>query len=300
MRPRTSIAVACLLLSAACSEKAVTAPAASVPAPAAPASGPGAAAPKSAPVSDAKASAMLMQAVYGDKYRPASGDALVELPRSANGKERAMFVVSPVAHTVLPGGDTVLVANAEIAGADGKAESGHASPGSVNVYLLRQSEGRWQVAKRHENIAALGSHGKMGTVQWTTVADGKPGMAVSHGGTWQGYTVETLALFDLSSDSMRDLAGMSIHSDSDGGCNEEEYGDCWSVTGKWSLQPSKTGAPYHDLVIHFEGSRSTRAQEEDGQPKLPRITNKINASARYAYDGKNYQLVEGSNPVPEV
>ena len=305
---RTLIAAACLALVSACSDKVVATPppvvAAAAPVPV-PATQPveAIASPKTEPSTEERFNASLLAEVHGDKYRAATRDALVDLPDPDDRKAVRRFVVSPVASTVLASGETVLVANAEVAGDDGTAQSSHASGGLLNVYLMQRDEnGKWQVRKRHENVTQLGSHGKLGSVEWTTVGAGKPGMAITNGGTWQGYTIQNLALFDLTADTMHDLAGpgISIHSDSNGGCNEEEYGKCWSVTGKWSLKEPKSESPYHDIVVAFDGQSTTRDEEKAGQPKLPRVVKKITGTARYAYDGKVYKLVEGANVVPEV
>lgn len=300
---RTLIAAACLAFTAACSEKVSPPPAAPlaaapIPAPR-PAAGP---APATTPSAEDKAAAILMRAVYGENYRAVSGDALAELPNPDDRSSPMNFVVSPVAHTVLPTGETVLVANAEFAAEDGTAQSAHANGGLLNVYLMRQEEGQWKILKRHENVATLGSHGQLGTVQWVTLAKDKPGLAVLSGGTWQGYTVENLAVFDLTANIMRELTGehISIHSDSDGGCDPEGEGECWSVTGKWRFEPAKAAADYDDIVIDFSGQTSKGAAASKGQPATPRVENKVTGKARYAYDGKAYKLVEGANPVPGV
>lgn len=302
---RTLIAAACLALTAACSDKVVTAPTVTVaetqsPAPAAQSLAESATA--GAPSAGDKAAAILMQAVYGDSYRTATGDALAALPNPDDRTAPMNFVVSPVAHSVLPSGDTVLVANAEFAAEDGTAQSSHANGGLLNVYLMRQEGGQWKVLKRHESVATLGSHGNLGTVQWVTLAEDKPGLAVLNGGTWQGYTVENLALFDLTADSMKELTvqHIPIHSDSDGGCDPEGDAQCWSVTGKWRFEPARAAADYDDIVIDFSGQTSKGDPAGEGKPAGARVQNKVSGTARYAYDGKTYKLVEGANLVPEV
>lgn len=300
---RTLIAAACLALTAACSEKVVTAPVVPLAEAAVPAAQPVAEpTPAAKPSAEDKAAALLMQAVYGASYRPATGDALAALPNPDDRTSPMHFVVSHVAHTVLPSGETVLVANAEFAAEDGTAQSAHANGGLLNVYLLRQESGRWNILKRHENVATLGSHGQLGTVHWVTLAKDKPGLAVLNGGTWQGYTVTNLAVFDLAAENMKELTGeqIQIHSDSDGGCDPEGDGECWSVTGKWRFEPARAAAAYDDIVIDFSGQTSKGGAPNKGQGAAPRVEQKVSGTARYAYDGKTYKLVEGVNPVPGV
>lgn len=299
---RLSIAITAAVLLSACSKPAPPAPPSEAAAAAAPALAvPAETKPALPPSVDDKVQAMLMKAVFSDQYREATRDALAQLPDPENSGEKAPYVVSPVAHTVLASGETVLVANAETASEDGTAMSSHASGGLLNVYLMRQADGKWEILKRHENVASLGSHGNLGTVQWVNLAKGKPGLAVLSGGTWQGYTIEVLSLFDLGADSLRDLAGdIQVHSDSEGGCDPDGEAECWNVTGKWRFEPARTASDYDELAVDFSGASSTRHKAGKGQAKPPRVTKNISGAARYAYDGKAYRLVEGVNLVPGV
>lgn len=296
---RTIICLACVALLAACSGKST---------PSAPPVQPSAAAtvvastPPHKPSTAEKIDEMLMKAVFGDQYRPVSSDALATLTDYEERGKRAQFVVRAVANTVLATGETVLVAEANYAEADGTAQASHATGGLLNVFLLRQVDGKWQILKRHENITMLGSHGFLGEVIWTKLATDKPGLAVINGGVWQGYSVRSLALFDLSADVMHDLApaGIQMHSSSDGACDPEETTECWEVNGKWRMQAAKSAAMYDDIVVDFTGEKSTLAPRVEGQAPTPRVSTPVAGTARYAYDGKRYQLVEGENLVPSV
>jgi hypothetical protein len=297
---RLATAVACLALLSACSKPVPPAPAqvavAATPAPVMAEAKP---APK--PTVDGKAEALLMKAVFGEQYREATRDALAELPDPDKRTEKMRFVVSPVAHTILATGETVLVANAETASDDGTALSSHAAGGLLNVFLMRQADGKWEILKRHENVTALGSHGNLGTVQWVNLAKGKPGLAILSGGTWQGYTIEVLSLFDLGADTMRDLAGqIQVHSNSEGGCDPDGDGQCWSVTGKWRFESARAASDYDDIVVDFSGELTSRPKAAKGKAQAPRVAEKVGGAARYAFDGKLYRLVDGVNPVPGI
>jgi hypothetical protein len=291
--------VSCILvlsLLAACSDKPAPTvqPTAAVP--------PAPAKPIAPPSTADKVDEILLRAVFGKHYRPASKNALASLPdpddRSATGE----YVVTAVANTVLKTGETVLVVNAEQANAAGEAESAHASSGLLSVYLLRQSAGQWNIIKRHENVAALGSHGQIGTVVWTMLGKDKPGLAVLNGGTWQGNSIESLALFDLGAANLRDLVaeGIAMHSDNEGACDPDGTTECWSITGKWRFAAPKAPADYDDLLIDFAGEQSQRPANAEGEPSGPRTTDKVSGAARYAYDGKQYRLVDGANLVPGI
>ncbi|MEG2962371.1 MAG: hypothetical protein RR860_06755, partial [Janthinobacterium sp.] len=212
----------CSLLGA-CSEKtapakaqeAADAPAAAVePAPADMAPPPSATAPKTDEMNTPQArerEAGMMRAVFGKDYRDDSDDALADLPDPDKHIDKLSYVVSAVSHKLLPDGRAILVANAETANTEGTAESAHASPGLLNVFFLapkgQPGDGQWQVVKRLENIAGLGSSGQLGEVHWVTLGANKPGLAIRHGYTGQGYTITQLALFEIGDGKVTALDG---------------------------------------------------------------------------------------------
>lgn len=319
-----SLLLACSLLGA-CSDKTATPPAAPAPAPvpvAAPVAAP-AATPAETPVAaksdemktpeararDSKLEAAMMQAIFGKNYRPDSDDALADLPDPDSKEARAdklSYVVSAVSHKLLPDGRAILVANAETANTEGSAESGHASPGLLNVFYLapkgKPADEAWQVVTRLENIATLGSSGQLGEVHWVMLGAGKQGLAIRHGYTGQGYTITQLALFELGADKVTELdGGIDLHSDNEGACGPE-MDNCWLVDGNWHFAAARDGGAYDDLLIDFTGaSRKIKPGvqvKEDQEP--PRLITPMNGRARYAFDGKKYKLVEGKNIVPGV
>lgn len=320
-----SLLLACSLLGA-CSDKTATAPAAPAPVPApvaAPAATPAEAPAASAPVAakndemktpeararDSKLEAAMMLAIFGKNYRPDSDDALADLPDPDSKEAKAdklSYVVSAVSHKLLPDGRAILVANAETANTEGSAESGHSSPGLLNVFYLapkgKPGDEAWQVVTRLENIATLGSSGQLGEVHWVMLGAGKQGLAIRHGYTGQGYTITQLALFELGADKVTELdGGIDLHSDNEGACGPETQ-DCWMVDGNWHFAAARDGGAYDDLLIDFTGaSRKIKPGvkvKEDEEP--PRLVTQMNGRARYAFDGKKYKLVEGKNIVPGV
>lgn len=319
-----SLLLACSLLGA-CSDKTASAPAAPAPVPAA---APVAATPAEAPAADgpvaaksdemktpearardSKLEAAMMLAIFGKNYRPDSDDALADLPDpdSKDAKaDKLSYVVSAVSHKLLPDGRAILVANAETANTEGSAESGHSSPGLLNVFYLapkgKPGGEAWQVVKRLENIATLGSSGQLGEVHWVMLGAGKQGLAIRHGYTGQGYTITQLALFELGADKVTELdGGIDLHSDNEGACGPE-MDNCWLVDGNWHFAAARDGGAYDDLLIDFTGaSRKIKPGvqvKEDQEP--PRLITQMNGRARYAFDGKKYKLVEGKNIVPGV
>ncbi|KAB8054727.1 hypothetical protein GCN78_03375 [Janthinobacterium rivuli] len=248
----------------------------------------------------------MMRAVFGKDYRSDSDDALADLSDPDNHVDKLSYVVSAISHKLLPDGRAILVANAETANTEGTAESAHASPGLLNVFFLapkgQPEDGQWQVVKRLENIAALGSSGQLGEVHWVMLGADKPGLAIRHGYTGQGYTITQLALFEIGDGKVTALdGGIDLYSDNMGACGPDTD-ECWMVDGKWRFAPARNGGAYDDLLIDFKGASEkikpgvTVKPDEDP----PRIATPLNGHARYGFDGKGYKLVEGKNTVPGV
>ncbi len=285
-----------LLLCAGCSKTAEK-PAASAPADATyavPIAG----------VAETPSLSQLMHAVF-DKLVRSDGDAAVMLQDPDNHAERAPFLVHAEGSKLLPTGDAVLIASALKQNSNGEAEIAHVTPGLLNIFFLKKQDGQWKVTARFENFEELGSSGSIGQIRWINFGKDKPGLAVEHGGTWSGYTVTDLSLYDLSGGKARALTSefIPIHSDSEGGCGPGA--DCWNTDGKWRFVSGGQSA-YDDLVIDFEEEKWTGSDEEDGsaaasasaKAEAPRSHRK--ASARYRFDGTGYKLVDGANIVPPV
>ncbi|OFJ49618.1 hypothetical protein BA896_012825 [Janthinobacterium lividum] len=248
----------------------------------------------------------MMRAVFGKDYRSDSDDALADLSDPDNHVDKLSYVVSAVSHKLLPDGRAILVANAETANIEGTAESAHASSGLLNVFFLtpkgQPEDGQWQVVKRLENIAALGSSGQLGEVQWVMLGANKPGLAIRHGYTGQGYTITQLALFEIGDGRVTALdGGIDLYSDNMGACGPD-MDECWMVDGKWRFAPARNGGAYDDLLIDFTGAsekiKPGVTLKPDQDP--PRIATSLNGRARYVFDGKGYKLLEGKNKVPGV
>ena len=317
-----ALILACTLLGA-CSDKTASAPvadtaadvAASAPAAADDSAStdaappPSATAPKTEEMNTPQArerEAGMMRAVFGKDYRGDSDDALADLSDPDNHIDKLSYVVSAVSHRLLPDGRAILVANAETANTEGTAESAHASSGLLNVFFLAPKgppgDGQWKVEKRLENIAALGSSGQLGEVHWVTLGANKPGLAIRHGYTGQGYTITQLALFEIGDGKVTALdGGIDLYSDNMGACTPE-MDECWMVEGSWRFAPARAGGAYDDLLIDFKGASEKIKPGVTVKPDQnpPRVATSLNGHARYAFDGKGYKLVEGKNTVPGV
>lgn len=239
----------------------------------------------------------LLRAVYGTQ---GAGDTYMEvdMPDPEQRSVKARHYLTPVAMHELPDGRVALVANAEVMDDNGQVMSGQPTPGLMSAYVLRKVDGKWLVEAKHENVAGLGSNGRFHDVEWVSLGEGRPGFIVRHGGSWQGFSMRMLSVFDLADTSMRDLTGdgVSLYSDNEGACLDE-HEHCWSVQGKWQFE-KREGASYDDLVLRFTGRDEKRAE---GAPEsAARKRKDVAGMARYQFDGKRYVLIEGENIVPEV
>lgn len=261
----------------------------------------------------------LMQAVFGAAYRPAKGDAVAEQPDPDQPRNKMKMLLTPVNSTTLPTGETVLVVNGEAADDAGNGQAGHPTPGLLSLYLLSDKSGAWQVVARHESVAALGSFGKIGPTRWVKSTSGRPLLAVMDGGTWTGYTVSYLSLFDPAASQVRNLTPqIPISSDSEGACGPSTS-HCYAVDAQWHFAPSTSGDKYDDLVLVFSGWDEVAAEapakaageeqaqegeaqpahaEEDDEKPVQRVRKKISGAARYVFDKTAYRLKSGENPVP--
>lgn len=292
-------ALTALILVSACSRKEPPAPPAAAPVAAVPV----AAKPAPAPAVEDRY-APLMRAVFGSQYRGDKGDALAPMPDADNPRTRSPLVLSGVASTQLPSGETVLVVAGEQVDENGNADSSHASPGYLSLYLLRLENGQWNVLRKHENVAQLGSHGSVGKLTWVALGPAKTGLAAEHGMTGQGTTVMQLALFDPAAEKVADLTGDGIvyHYDDEGGCSEMRE-RCGASDAKWRFDTSSSAQPYFDLVLDIESTErvakpgAMEAGPKDGADDIERDERTTRTTARYGFVDGKYRLREGSNPM---
>ncbi len=245
---------------------------------------------------------VLMQAIFGAKFNPVHNAATMPLSVPEEpGKH--VYTIEPVAHTMLPNGDAALIANA-VRGERGPDDNRvRAEGGLLNIFILRKTEGRWALLKHHPNIDRMGSWETIGRARFVQLAPGKPGLAMLHGFAMMDYAQRKLSLFDLTADPVRSLTGDGITIFfSTSGCVPEEENICSHIAAGWRFALPAGKADYNDLVLTFvgqdDGKKEARRKGQEG-PVLASDITSLNGTARYAYDGKNYILVEGKNPGPE-
>jgi predicted small lipoprotein YifL len=244
----------------------------------------------------------LMCAVFGTGYRPATADALADMPDADNPNATVRMVASAAGSTRLPTGETVLAVSADVAEDDGTAMAGHSSPGILSIYLLDNANGQWRVLRRHESVAALGSFGQIGEVKWVELAKGKTGLAVLNGATYQGATVTYLALFDPTAAKVADLMAEDPAVYSGNGDDCGPMPTCWEAKADWRFEPGS--AVYDDLVLTITGHEDVAKDHDaetggDDKP-VARVRKPIHGKARYVFDGKQYRLSEGENTIPGI
>lgn len=235
-----------------------------------------------------------MQVIFGDDYLANDGAALVDIEEGENAGYWRMTLHSA---RELPDGRTAVVVNGAPSDQNDADIAAHASPGMLNVYTLRRANGEWQVIERHQDVSTMGSSGNIGEVKWITLGTGKPGIVISSGGTWFGNSIANAEIFDLDQ-GMRSLGGFTEFSSNAGACMPETK-DCWDVNGKIGTVATAHADDYRDIVVDFEG-KHFRVTENANGDRVEQTTRTVRQSARYHFNGKQYVLVSGENPVPSI
>lgn len=248
----------------------------------------------------------LMQSIFGKHYRRASKDALLVLKSPKLEPYRHYFLISPRAHTVLPSGLVVFVANAQDADAKGNSMAMHPSPGSLLIYILHHEKKGWVVERRVDEFDSFGSFGDIGKTQWVKLGPNKTGLAILHGDTAQGATITYVSLYDVTDGHIRrlDKGGIEFESDNQGACGPAS--NCWEIHTRMSFVAGRTQADYDDLLLTFSGNRSeplvdvSNVDDETDPETIERKETPLTGSARYHFNGEFYKLIEGENIVPGV
>lgn len=234
----------------------------------------------------------LMKAVFGQQYRAATGDALTKLPRLATPRKMRYYRVKPLTTTVLNTGETVLVAQADYAEQNTENDNEAIEDETLlNVFLLRQTAGKWSVLRRYENFMYRGENSGPGSILFPMLNKDRQGLAVVNHVSDHGCSSRTLYLFDLGQASLRSLTeGISTASTYNRHCGDDDAAPDESTTSKWYLAPPKqANAAYNDVVV--VSVTETTAVATPGQPKPVTAVGK-KVTLRYAYDGKQYRLLD--------
>lgn len=287
-----------LILLSGCSRKEPPAPPAAAPV----AEAPVAAKPTPAPAVEDRY-APLMRAVFGSQYRSDKGDALAPMPDPWAEGLQTPLLLTGVESTRLPSGVTVLAVAGEDVNDKGDPDSSMGQPAYLSLYLLREENGQWRVLRRHENVAKLGSEGRVGKTGWVMLAPGRPGLSVEAPVGNRGENNTYLSLFDPAAEKVVDLAdSIVIHSDNDDDCGDYRP-KCWYNTAQWRLDAASSAEPYHDLVLTIDSKLRTakpgaiEAAEQGGSDEIARDEWTGQSTARYVFADGRYRLREGKNPM---
>jgi hypothetical protein len=236
----------------------------------------------------------LMHAIFGDAYDPAQERA--SGPPQEDGSTFRMRYTFQSANALPDGRTAVIVNSVSLSDDDGEFAS-HGTEGTLNVYLLRQGAAGWEVLDRHEDVASMGSNGFMGGVTWLLLGPGKPGFAISSGGVWQGYAVSGTDVFELRADGVQALGTFQDASSNSGACGPGA--ECWDVGSSLRLADTPQGNGYRDLLVNFKGKFYTVTEDKGGK-SVVHLQKTVRQTARYRFNGKEYVLAAGTNPVPQV
>lgn len=231
-----------------------------------------------------------MRAIFEDAYDPAKERALV-----VEGEFRTLMTLT--SGIKLTDGRTVAIVNGVDADEDGNDIGGYATPGTLNVYFLKRSDKGWEVLERREDVAQVGVRGDIGGVEWVTLGPGKQGFILGSGGMWQGYLLATADLFALD-DETRHLGAFRTMSDSSGACTAESE-DCWSVEADIRFDTTAQPGGYADMLFDYHGKHYRVSEGKDGK-QVEHLTSTVKQTARWRFDGKEYVLVSGTDPMPEI
>lgn len=174
----------------------------------------------------------------------------------------------------------------------GEPERCHACSGRASTFFFSRNENKdWILTNVELDVNQFGSHGGSGTFSFVELGTNRFGFLFDSGGTWQGYTVSSIEIFEISKVSKTiPRTKKPIRIFADHGCDESDLNEnCFSVRGEWKFVPGPV-ADVFDLVIDFNGFKT---EEKKGHRD-------VRERARYRLNGNFYELVEGSNAVPEV
>jgi hypothetical protein len=287
--------LAAMMFLAACSRHEASPPPqpavrTAVPAPAAaPAPAPASTAAKTPTLAEREGTEW-MRAIFEDAYDPAKERALV-------GEDGARKLMTLASGTRLADGRTVVIVNGAFADENGNDTSGYGSPGLLNVYFLKRNDKGWDVLERREDAAEAGLRGDIGGVEWVTLGSGKQGFILGSGGMWQGYLVATADIFVLD-DETRHLGMVRTMSDNDGNCLSDSE-DCWSVEGDIRFDTAAQSNGYADMLIDYHGKHYRVTEGGDGK-QVEHVTSTVKQTSRWRFDGKQYVLVSGTDPMPQI
>jgi hypothetical protein len=225
---------------------------------------------------------VLMRAVFGARYLK-DGQTLAELPTPEDKSKLRRYALAPLASELLASGETVLVAQATWADERDEGEAVLAGP-LINVFVLRETGGKWTVVRRHHNIVYRGYGPRPGSVLFTALGPQRQALAIASLDLDEGCHAGALHLYDLADNRLRDLANIANEMVDTPDCNGIGMKKAVSVTSTWHLAPQKkAGQIYDDLVMVFKTEKFGVAATK--------------VTARYAYDGKAFKLVAGENPL---
>ena len=236
----------------------------------------------------------LMAAIFPDKYDAAQGSALVSI---AEGEEKGWWLTTLSAATALPDGRTVVVTNGAWSDEQGAGPCGSACPGLMSVYVLKQSDKRWEVVERHDGVTSTGMDGRFGSVKWIMLGPDKPGFVASFGGSYQGESNIEAEVYVLDH-GLQSLGGFTESFGYIGFCNEGDK-PCREVASRMRFVDMPAPAASPDIVVDFDDKRF-HIVSEGKDDEVERVKSQTRQSARYHFDGKQYVLVSGTNPAPDA
>ncbi|HSV01134.1 MAG TPA: hypothetical protein VLI91_13610 [Roseiarcus sp.] len=137
------------------------------------------------------------------------------------------------------------------AGEPGEACHGCGAP--LSAYVLRRFDDGCRLVRAFRKFATLGTSGAVEDISAVKIGD-DDGMAVTSGGTFQGYTSTVLDFFVFRAGELAGLNGTPIIIAADDSGAVVNPGKATEVTAKWSFDPADKTALAIDYTIRTPGA----------------------------------------------
>jgi hypothetical protein len=208
-----------------------------------------------------KASAM--EAVFCHYNRDHEGVLLPFEHHDGWDVEAAETLVSPLLAVTYREGQAdkgVLVVQRQMI-VDGEVVIAHAQTAVVSIYVLRRSDGRWQLERSEEEALDDGHSGHAPAPQLVKLGPDRHGVWFGSGDVHQGYSSESAIIVTLGEPTIREVGRFNLGESNAGTCSTDRrewvngIHACWNYSGNAEFIASG-GADYYTLRITYTGTEA--------------------------------------------
>jgi hypothetical protein len=142
----------------------------------------------------------------------------------------------------------------------------HGCEAELSASVLRRIPGGFKSVKTFEAFGKMGSNGTVSSISPIAIGN-DDGLAIEAGGSFQGYSNTTLALFAFRRQGLVHLdSGGPLYLEGDNGGAETDPGKTITVDSAWSLANGELAIDYR--INDGHGLRQTRAVWTVGETQL--------------------------------